>query len=74
MIEIDVVKALEIRNAIVLLSKVLDIEKQQIVARLCFYDQEKLEILKRAIKLWNEFEDASLIEKGKMFGYEIIES
>jgi hypothetical protein len=71
MMEIN--EALEIKRALVVLGKALDLEPVQVASKVCFLDSNRFNILKEASELWNKFEDASLVERGAMMGMTIME-
>jgi len=64
----DVNQALEIKNALLVLSKTLDIKFSVIASNVCFMDKEKFNILKEASDKWSEFENADIVERGEMLG------
>jgi len=70
----NIQQALEVKKALLTLSDILDIDFQQVASRVCFLDDEKGKILLEASKLWNEFDDAGIVERGAMLGIEITET
>ena len=67
----DARQALDIRNALSTLSTALDLEFKEVATRVCFFDEEIGKILKEASDTWCAFEDAEIVERGKMLGLEI---
>jgi hypothetical protein len=67
----DIEKALEIKKSLLTLMDVLNMEFNDLVAQICFYDDEKLKVLKEASDLWNKFDDADIVERGKMLGINV---
>jgi len=66
-------EALDIKKALLTLSDALNLDFNQVAARVCLLDDDKGAILKQASDLWNEFDDASMVDRGKMLGIEITE-
>ena len=63
--------ALDIKAALILLSETLHQDFNKTASNICLFDNEKFEILKEASKLWNEFQAADIVERGKMLGLKI---
>jgi hypothetical protein len=66
-------EALNIRDALITLSKALDMDIQKVASYVCLFDDKRYAVLKEASKIWNEFHDASIVERGKMMGIKITE-
>ena len=69
----DIQQALDIKHALLTLSKALDKPFNNVASNVCMFDDDKFKILVEASDLWNAFESASLVERGKMIGIEITE-
>jgi hypothetical protein len=69
----DTKTALEVKQALLTLSDVLDIEFQQVAARVCLLDEGRGAILKEASDKWNEFDDADIVARGAMLGLTVTE-
>jgi hypothetical protein len=67
----DCKTALEVKKSLLLLAEVLDLNPKAIAGRLAFLDDDKLEILKDAQKLWVAFDKASINERAEMLGIEL---
>ena len=65
-------EALEVRSALLTLSKLLGITPQQLVNSICLLDKERFAVLKEASTIWNEFEDSSFEGKAELLGYEVV--
>lgn len=64
-------KALEIKKALFTISDLLEIEPQELVNSICFLNKERFSKIKQASDIWNEFDDADLVSRGKMLGFTI---
>ena len=69
----EIQKALDIKRALLTLSDVLDISPKLIASYIGLFNNEKYDILIEASNIWNVFDSANLVERGKMLGIEIIE-
>lgn len=69
----EINKALKVRDSLITLSEVLEMEFNQLVAQICFYDDVKFKILKDASDSWSEFENADIVTRGNMLGITITE-
>jgi len=69
----DTREALEVKKAIFTLERVLNTDFLEIASNVCMFDKEKFEVLKEASKLWNEFDNANTVDRGKLIGIEITE-
>ena len=67
-------KALEIKKALFTISELLEIEPQELVNSICFLHKERFPKIKQASDLWNEFENADLVNRAKMLGITISSS
>jgi hypothetical protein len=67
----NIQQALKIKEALLTLSDALNISAQDIASRVCFFDEDKFEKLKKASDLWNEFDNADIVERGAMLGIKI---
>ena len=67
-------KALEIKKAIFTISDLLEIEPQDLVNSICLLNKERFLKIKKASDIWNEFDDADLVNRGKMLGFTISSS
>ena len=64
-------KALEIKKAIFTLSDFLEIEPQELVSSICFLNKERFSKIKEASEVWNAFDEADIVTRGKMLGIDI---
>jgi hypothetical protein len=64
----DCKTALDVKKSLLLLADVLDLKPDVIAGRIAFLDDDKLEILKDAQKLWVAFDKASINERAEMLG------
>ena len=64
-------QALKIKEAILTLSDYLDMTPQQVGSNVCFLDKERFAKLKAASDIWNTFDNADIVERGKMLGIEV---
>ena len=67
-------KAIEIKKAIFTLSDYLEIQPQELVSSICFLNKERFSKLKEASQVWNAFDEADIVTRGKMLGIDIIVS
>ena len=67
-------KAIEIKKAILTLSELLEIDPQELVSSICFLNKERFSKIKEASEVWNAFDEADIVTRGKMLGIEIIVS
>ena len=65
-------KALEVKRALLMFSELLDIMPEQVAVRICMYDQKCIHTISEALEIWSKFNDADIVERGKMLGYDII--
>jgi hypothetical protein len=61
-------KALDIKKALLTLSEELNISWHDLIARICFFDKAPHDILVDASNTWNEFDNADIVERGRMLG------
>jgi hypothetical protein len=73
MSEINTIKAIEIKKALIAISDFMEIDAQIIVNRICLYDKKLMSKFKNASDIWNEFDNADIVERGKMLGVTVIE-
>ena len=69
----DIQQALDIKNALLTLSNALGTPVKSVSSYVCMFDTDKFKILVEASDLWNAFESASFVDRGKMMGIEITE-
>ena len=67
-------KAIEIKKAILTLSELLEIDPQELVSSICFLNKERFSKIKEASEVWNAFDEADIVTRGKMLGIEVIVS
>ncbi len=67
-------KAIEIKKAIFTLSDYLEIQPQELVSSICFLNKERFSKIKEASEVWNAFDEADIVTRGKMLGINIIVS
>ena len=73
MSEINTIKAIEIKKALISISDFMEIDAQIIVNRICLYDKKLMSKFKNASDIWNEFDNADIVERGKILGVTVIE-
>lgn len=70
----EIQKALEIKKALIVLGDAVGIDPVKIASYIgLFIDAAQHEILIDASNKWNEFDSASLVERGNMLGITITE-
>ena len=67
----EIEKALEVKKALITLAEVLGYDIKKVASNVCFLDDDKYKILIEASNIWNKFDSATLIDRGKMLGIEI---
>ena len=69
----DTKRALEIKKALLLIAEVFDSNVRAIASCLAILNLDRYKILVKASDLWNNFDQAGLVERGKMLGVTITE-
>jgi len=64
-------EALEIRTALLTLSDSLNIDAKELSSLILLFGEDTHKILLEAQKLWIEFYDSDIVERGKMMGIEV---
>ena len=64
-------KAIDIKKALLLLSDFTGLEVRELAKRICFFDKDLYSKFIEASNEWNKFDNADIIEKGKMLGFEV---
>ena len=67
----DAQKALEVKKALFTISDLLGIEPQELVTSICLLDKDRFLKIKEASDVWNKFDDADFVTRGKMLGFTI---
>ena len=70
----DTQKSLEVKKALFTISDLLGIEPQELVNSICFLKKERFLKIKEASDIWNEFDDADFVTRGKMLGFTVSSS
>ena len=63
--------ALDIKTALIILEKHLNVPASKLGSLINLYDEDSYKKLREASIEWNKFDDADIVERGKMLGYEV---
>ena len=64
-------KAIEVKKALFTISELLEVEPQELVNSICLLNKERFAKIREASDLWNEFDEADIVTRGKMLGYKV---
>lgn len=67
----DIKTALNIKEAFILLEKELNVPIQKLGSLIHLYNEDCYKKLQEASVLWNKFNHANIVERGKMLGLTI---
>lgn len=67
-------EAIKIMDAICTLADVLAMSEQEVCSNVCFLNKERYAKLVEANKIYNDFQDKSVADRGRALGYEVVES